>query len=195
MKQNLLPPPPTRWLQMELREISLPRVMSLESEPVMAEDYKFQSEGGETGGVESVMLQWRRSRPNKHSAAVHASWIQSGHLCILPEPPHLVLWVSPWESRRAYSAIMWPGDALAGPSHSSEQRPTRESNGGGLVRLLGALRKKMMTCLDCGCRGTGLFIICGNKYLIAFSCHLNPTMEGGGVEGRIFLISTFLINK
>lgn len=51
------PPPPTRWLQMELREISLPRVMSLESEPVMAEDYKFQSEGGKTGGVESVMLQ------------------------------------------------------------------------------------------------------------------------------------------
>lgn len=42
---------------MELREISLPRVMSLESEPVMAEDYKFQSEGGKTGGVESVMLQ------------------------------------------------------------------------------------------------------------------------------------------
>lgn len=32
-----------QWLQMELRELALPLVMSRESESVMAEDYKFEN--------------------------------------------------------------------------------------------------------------------------------------------------------
>lgn len=44
---------------------------------------------------------------------------------------------------------------------------------------------KLMTLLDCGYGGTGLFIICGNKYLIPSSCHLNPTMGGKGMGERM----------